>query len=89
MGRRKVERETPDVAKAVARMIRAVGRRVGSEDPIDLQELARLRRALDEAEREAVAMLRANGSSWAEIGDGLGTTRQNAQQRFTNRKDSK
>lgn len=89
MARRKVERETPDVAKGVARMIRAMGRRVGSEDPIDLQELGRLRAALDEAEREAVAMLRDNGCSWAEIGEGLGTTRQNAQQRFTNRKESK
>jgi len=89
MARRKVERETPDVAKGVARMIRALGRRVGSEDPIDLQELRRLREALDAAEHEAVTMLRANGCSWADIGEGLGTTRQNAQQRFTNRKDSK
>jgi hypothetical protein len=84
MGKRtKVERETPDVAKAVARMVRAVGRRIGAEDPVDLVELRRLREALDEAERLAVEGLRERGFSWAEIGDGLGTTRQNAQQRFT------
>ena len=31
---------------------------------------------------EAVAAARANGASWAEIGDTLGTTRQAAHQRF-------
>lgn len=82
MAKAKSERETPDVGKGVARMIRAMGRRVGSEDPVDLQELRLLRAALDEAEREAVAMLRANDYSWTEIGQGLGTTRQNAQQRY-------
>jgi hypothetical protein len=81
--RAKVERETPEVAKAVGRMVRAVGRRIGREDPVDLVELRRLREALDEAERLAVEGLRERGFSWAEIGDGLGTTRQNAQQRFT------
>lgn len=83
------ERETPDVAKGVARMMRALGRRVGREDPVDLAELQALRVVLDEAEHEAVSMLRDEGFSWSEIGDGLGTTRQNAQQRFTNRKVSK
>lgn len=89
MTRRRIERETPDVAKGVARMVRALGRRIGREDPVDLAELHGLRAALDEAEKEAVTGLRANGYSWAEIGEGLGTTRQNAQQRFTNRKGSK
>lgn len=86
MTRSKPPRETPDVAKGVARMVRALGRRVGDEDPIDLQELHSIRVALDEAEREAVGLLRSKGCSWADIGEGLGTTRQNAQQRFTNRK---
>lgn len=87
MPKAKTPRETPDVAKGVARMVRALGRRVGDEDPIDLQELQVIRKALDEAEREAVALLRERGCSWAEIGEGLGTTRQNAQQRFTNKKE--
>lgn len=82
-GRRKVERETPDVAKGVARMIKAVGKRIGCEDPVDLAELRRLREALDEAEVLAVSGLRASGNSWSEIGEGLGTTRQNAQQRYS------
>ncbi len=86
MARMKVERETPDVAKGVARMIRALGRRVGDGDPVDLQELRMLRAVLDEAERAAVEGQRANEFSWAQIAEGLGTTRQNAQQRFTNRK---
>lgn len=78
----KPQRETPDVVKGVSRMIRAVGKRIAQEDPVDLQELGQLREALDEAERLAVEGLRAAGCSWTEIGDGLGTTRQNAQQRY-------
>lgn len=81
--RAKAPRETVDVARGVARMVRALGRRIGDEDPIDLANLALIRQALVEAEREAVASMRARGDSWAEIAEGLGTTRQNAQQRFT------
>lgn len=76
------ERETPDVAKGVARLIRAVGKRVAREDPEDLRELQRLREALDEAEVLAVRGLREAECSWTDIGRGLGTTRQNAQQRY-------
>lgn len=83
MARAKRVRETPEVAKGVARMVMALGRRI--EDPADLAEFAALRAAIDLAEREAVARQRALGFSWSEIGTGLGTTRQNAQQRF-NRK---
>lgn len=78
----KTPRETPEVNKGVCRLVKAIGRRVGSEDPVDLAQLRLLRDALDEAERLAVEGLRANGFSWSEIGEGLGTSRQNAQQRY-------
>lgn len=83
LGRQRPPRETPEVAKGVGRMIRAVGRRVGAEDPVDLAELQRLREALDEAEVLAVTGLRSGGYSWTEIADGLGVTRQSAHTRFT------
>lgn len=37
---------------------------------------------LEAVEREAVAEMRANGASWADVGQAIGTTRQNAQQLF-------
>jgi hypothetical protein len=80
--RRQVERETGDVVKAVVRMIRAVGRRVGTEDVEDLSLLVAL---VDESERQlqqAVSRLREQGRSWSEIGRGLGVSKQAAQQRF-------
>lgn len=82
----KRERETPEVAAGVSRMIRALGRRLAAGDPVDLLELAKLREAIDCAERDAVAGQRETGFSWTEIGVGIGTTRQNAYQRFSNRK---
>lgn len=81
--RRKIERETADVAAMTRRMVRALGRRIGDGDPIDLNEFRALRAALDEAEQAAVDAQRQFGFSWAQIADGLGTSRQNAQQRFT------
>ncbi|WP_043503350.1 hypothetical protein [Georgenia sp. SUBG003] len=50
-----------------------------------LDALAGLRavaRAVREMERHAVRLARRDGATWQEIGDTLGTTRQNAQQRF-------
>ena len=82
----KRERETPEFAQAVRRMIRAHGRRCGNADPEDLAELVELSDALAEALNDAVAGLRANGFSWAQIAGGLGTTRQAAQQRFGERR---
>lgn len=79
-------RETPEVAKGVARLVKALGRRVGEEDPIDLQELQLVKATLMAAERAAVARMRERGYSWGEIAEGLGTTRQNAQQRFADKK---
>jgi hypothetical protein len=82
MSRRKVERETPDFAKAVKRMIRAQGRRVAAEDPENLAYLLELREAVNAAIDEAVAGQYAFGFSWTEIGRGLGITRQAARQMY-------
>lgn len=83
----KRERETPEVAAGVRRMIRALGKRVGNGDPVDLVELAAVIQEADAALRAAVAMQKAGtewraGYSWAEIAEGLGTSRQAAQERF-------
>jgi hypothetical protein len=47
-----------------------------------LRHIARLRADLDRIERGAVEVMRAEGASWTEIAAALGTSRQNAQQRF-------
>lgn len=81
-------RETPEVAQAARRMIRAVAARAGS-DVEGLTELARLRDDVDVELRQAVQQLRSGeglafgaGYSWGDIGRVLGMTRQAAQQRF-------
>lgn len=82
------EREPRDLAAMMRRMIRALGRRFdgGDADVPDLAEFARLREAVDAAERDAVRALRERyGYSWAEIAHPLGVTRQAAQMRFGGR----
>lgn len=64
------------------RIMRAYARRVATADPAALVELMKLRADVDEAIAAAVAGLRAEGFSWAEIGREVGMTRQAAQQRF-------
>lgn len=86
MSRAKRAREIPEYAAAVRRMIRAHGRRVGDADPEDLPELLELRDVVDAAIADAVAGQREAGFSWAQIARGLGTTRQAAQQRFSERR---
>ncbi|MCW2674765.1 MAG: hypothetical protein JWP14_3354 [Frankiales bacterium] len=77
------ERETEDVARGVARMIRAVGNRVADQDIDGLPLLVLL---ADEVERQmhrAVVQLHDDCAySWAEIGVRLGISKQAAQQRF-------
>jgi hypothetical protein len=68
--RRRAYRETPDVAEAVARLIRAVGRRVAEEDLEGLEPLLALDEAIAGAWADAVAGLRANYSDRA-IGERL------------------
>jgi hypothetical protein len=47
-----------------------------------LRDLADTRRRLDQLEHSVVALLRANGATWEQIGEELGMSRQNAQRRF-------
>lgn len=83
MSRRKVERETSDYLGMVRRVIRSAGRRVAEGDEVDLAELLKLRESVEEAIADAVRGQREQyGRSWAYIALGLGTTRQNAQQRY-------
>lgn len=85
MARRRVERETPEYAAMMRRMIRAHGRRVADADPEDLTELIELREVLEAAISEAITGQRArHGRSWSDIARGLGITRQAAQQRYAN-----
>lgn len=80
----KREREIPEIAAGIRRMILALGRRVGDADPVDLLELERLAADVEVALREAVSGQRGAGFSWASIAAGLGVTRQSAWQRFWN-----
>lgn len=79
-------RETPEVAGAARRMIRAVGERAAADvDALPL--LAQLRDQVDTELARAVTGARdprrnAEPWSWADIGRALGITRQAAQQRF-------
>lgn len=81
---RRREREIPDYAQMVRRIIRAHGRRCAAADPEDLVGLIELTQSIDEATTEAVYGLRASGFSWAEIARPLGITRQAAQMRYGN-----
>lgn len=83
--RRKVERETPEYAGMLRRMIRSYGRRVADADDVDLAEMAEVQAELTRAIQVAVDGQRANGASWAVIGRAFGITRQSAQERFGER----
>lgn len=77
------ERETPEYAAMVRRIIRAHGRRVADADDVDLAELIAMRDVLEAAIADAVVGQRARwGRSWADIGRAVGTTRQAAQMRY-------
>lgn len=69
-------------ARSAASFIRAAGRQAIESDPAGLAELLALSDVLDSAVSEAVAGLRAAGFSWAEIGAGVGITRQTAHERW-------
>lgn len=79
--RAKRERETPEFAGAVRRMIRSHGRRVANADVEDLAELVRMVDDLDAAVQSAVDGLRER-HSWAEIGRALGVSKQAAYARY-------
>ena len=78
-------RETPEIAAAARRMVRAVARRAVQDSDIDaLSELVTIRSSLDEAIVEAVAGLRSGKHpySWADVARVTGMTRSAAQERF-------
>lgn len=72
-----------EYCRAVRRMIRAAGRRVGEADPADLHELSQLVEAAQLALSHAVTAQHAAGASWADIASGLSTSRQAAHKRFS------
>lgn len=74
-------RETPEVAAAAARMIRAVGVRAGT-DVDALVLLVELRAEVDRALVDSVAAARAFGWSWTDVGRVTGMRRQSAQERW-------
>lgn len=74
--------ETSDFLGAIARLLRKAGERVGEADPAELRDLLALRDLVDQAIVEAVAGLRAQGTTWQDIGDAAGTTRQAAILRY-------
>jgi hypothetical protein len=59
-------------------MIKAAGKRVGHADAEDLAELIGIRDDLDTAIQTAVDGLRADGYTWAAIGEATGTSGQAA-----------
>lgn len=74
--------EADDFGAFARRIVRAYSKRVADRDIAALGGLARLREELDTATRYAVANLRSQGYSWADIGRELGITRQGAFQRY-------
>lgn len=75
------ERETPEYAAMLRRMIRAYGRRVADADPEDFAVMVALRRDLDDAMQTAVRGLQER-HSWTDIAAPLGITRQAALKRW-------
>ena len=73
-------RSTGEVVGAAVRMLRAVGERV--DDPDELDAFARLADELRQAERVAVAGLRAAGFTDGRIAAGFAVSRQAVQRRF-------
>lgn len=73
--------ETPEYAAMLRRMIRAYGRRVAEADEVDLAEMVELRQLLDEVIADTITDMRTkHDRSWSYIAQGLGTTKQAAQQ---------
>lgn len=76
------ERSAEEVAGAARRMIRALGRRVGEADPMDLLLITALEAELEAAFIAAMRGQRATGFSYAEIAAGLGKSKQAVAQRL-------
>jgi hypothetical protein len=76
--------ENDDYAAFTRRILAAHGRRIARGDIEGIAALAEITISLDAALSTAIAGLRANGYSWADIATRLGVTRQAAQQRWGN-----
>ncbi len=74
--------ETDEYLKMARRIIRAAARRVAEGDEPELADLVNLRETLEQAISDAVQGQRDNGKTWAQIGLGLGTTKQAAIMRY-------
>jgi hypothetical protein len=74
--------ETDKYTAGVVRMVKALGKRVGQEDPHSIEHLQAVQAALDVAWRNAVHALREAGEPDHRIGARLGITRQAVQQRW-------
>lgn len=80
------EREPLEMVEFARRAIRAAGRHVAAADEFELAEFVALREELEAVIASAVEGWRADGRSWAVIGDALGISRQAAQQSYGKRK---
>jgi hypothetical protein len=78
--RRRVEND--EYAAFARRVLRAYSRRIAAGDVDALDDMRDLAAEIDTAMARAVAGLRVQGYSWADIGTRLGITRQAAQQRW-------
>ena len=80
--------ENDQYAAFLRRVIRAYSRRVASGDIEAITGMTHLADHLDHAIRDAITGLRYVGYSWADIAMRLGITRQGAQQRWADTKDT-
>jgi hypothetical protein len=77
--------ETDKYIAAVARMIRAAGRRAGEGDEVELRALLGLESVLEEAIVSAVEGQRLMGRSWAYVALATGRSREAAFKRWGKR----
>lgn len=71
-------RETADMLDMLDRVLRAVERRLGDEDPDILTRLTTIARHVDRLQLASVRGLRAAAVTWEDIGAATGVTRQAA-----------
>lgn len=74
--------ETDEYLQMARRIIRAAARRVAEGDEPELADLVNLRETLEQAISDAVQGQRDNGKTWAQIGLGLGVTKNAALMRY-------
>ncbi|OJX70038.1 hypothetical protein [uncultured Microbacterium sp.] len=74
--------ETSEYLRMLARMLAAAGRRVAEADEDELAQLVALRDVLESAIEAGVRGQRASGSSLAQIGRGLGVSKQAVHKRW-------